>query len=75
VVTTGVASAGVAGALADGVRGAADADLKTALAVLATLALTAFLGTLIRALEDRLTPRQAEPSAISSAEDQPGTRR
>lgn len=58
VVASGIAGAGVTGALADGVSGAADADLKTALAVLAGITITTLLGTLIRALENRLSPRQ-----------------
>ena len=59
VVLGGTASAGVAAGIADGATGAVDLDLKTALAALAGITLTALLATLTRALESRLSPRQA----------------
>jgi polyhydroxyalkanoate synthesis regulator phasin len=60
VLAGGLASTGIAGALAEGARGAADADLKTALTAAAGITVTALLGTLTHTLENRQSPRQAE---------------
>lgn len=59
VLAAGLAGAGAVSALADGATGAVDTDLKTAVAALAGIMLTALLTALTRALESRIAPRQA----------------
>lgn len=82
VVLGGTASAGLAAGLANGATGAVAVDLKTALAGLAVITVTALLGTVARTLDSRLSPRGAagvapvkESVAVAGAATTPAQQR
>lgn len=67
----GAGVTGLGGALAYGVHGAADADVKTALAVIAGTTLTALFATFIREIERRLATLQGDEQPTVPPSDPP----